>query len=156
MRRRPRRKQNPPPGMELGEMRATAGGNSVKVFRRLQCIGWPQVCVNLFSMLRRVPMWFRPSPRCWPPVTLSAQFCILRIPIALYGSGAWTWSRTLYNELYRWENALLRRIAKIRWRPDDDFVSFVERSTRKARELFHSNGGLSLSMLCTMKLITFL
>jgi hypothetical protein len=62
---------------------------------------------------------------------------------ALYAASAWTWSRSLYNELYRWENALLRRIARVRRKPEENFVKHVERATRTARKLFHGNDNLS-------------
>ena len=51
--------------------------------------------------------------RC-PAVSLKQrfdEFCLRVQPIALYGAAGWTWSRSLYNELLRWENSFLRRIA---------------------------------------------
>eukprot|EP00973_Karenia_brevis_P061838 8601240-Karenia_brevis.AAC.1 len=49
-----------------------------------------------------------------PELSLQQRFAELRkrvYPVALYGAGAWVWSRSVYNELARWENAHLRAVA---------------------------------------------
>ena len=54
---------------------------------------------------------------CAPELSVAARFddFYKRVQTtALYGSSAWAWSRGLYNDLYRWENAHLRRMLRIR------------------------------------------
>ena len=65
-------------------------------------------------------------------------------PVALYGSGAWVWSRSVYNELTWWENAFLWRLAQLRRKPLEDFVMHQRRATTKVRRLFHTRGYHSL------------
>ena len=64
---------------------------------------------------------------------------------AVYACGAWTQSRSLYNELYRWENSLLRRVTGYRRKPGEDFVTSIKRTTHRSRHIFHQAGNLSLA-----------
>ena len=66
-------------------------------------------------------------------------------PVALYGSGAWVWSRAVYNELVRWENAHLRKIIAVKRNPNLDFATFICKATNKARELYLAQGRLSFT-----------
>ena len=92
--------------------------------------------------------WKFHEPLCARELDLASryrEFCKRVQATAPYASGAWTWTRSLYNELYRWENALLRRMAQISRKPDEAFVKHIERATRAARKLFHGGGNLSVA-----------
>ena len=83
-----------------------------------------------------------------PHPSLSKRFDEFRKrvqPTALYGAGAWTWSCSLCNETYSWENSLLRRMTRIRRRSDEDLAKHLIRATRTTRVLFHREGRLSLA-----------
>eukprot|EP00973_Karenia_brevis_P093483 12417512-Karenia_brevis.AAC.1 len=63
---------------------------------------------------------------------------------ALYGAGAWTWSQTMYTELYRWENEVLRRIAQFRRAPDKAYFKHIQHSTQRVRKIFHGQRNVSI------------
>ena len=48
------------------------------------------------------------------------------------------------SELYRWENAHLRRMLRIRRKPVEDFAKHIERATRSARKLLHGKDNLGI------------
>ena len=92
--------------------------------------------------------WKLQSYLCEPSLSLTKrmeEFSCRVHAAALYASGAWTWSRSLYNELYRWENSFLRRITSFRRQPGEDFVHHITRATRRSRQVFHQTGNLSLA-----------
>eukprot|EP00973_Karenia_brevis_P017060 2341521-Karenia_brevis.AAC.1 len=68
-------------------------------------------------------------------------------PIALYGAGCWIWCKQLFGILYRWENAMLRRIMNVKRKTDEPFAKFIRRSTTDARAFFHKQGFDSLPTL---------
>ena len=56
------------------------------------------------------------------------------------GAGAWTFSQNLRQKLDRWEGHMLRRILRIRKRPDDDCVAHFRRSQRIAKQVYARMG----------------
>ena len=62
------------------------------------------------------------------------------IPVALFGSGAWVWSRALVLRVRAWERSLLRRVVGIKRKPGELFVDFVKRSTRVSERLSVQHG----------------
>eukprot|EP00973_Karenia_brevis_P038801 5354670-Karenia_brevis.AAC.1 len=64
---------------------------------------------------------------------------------ALYGAGAWTWSQSMYREMYTWENSMLRKIACFSWDPSKEYWKNLQRNSLKIRQYFHTQGNLSLS-----------
>eukprot|EP00930_Biecheleria_cincta_P032316 TRINITY_DN22425_c0_g1_i1.p1 TRINITY_DN22425_c0_g1~~TRINITY_DN22425_c0_g1_i1.p1 ORF type:complete len:365 (+),score=19.24 TRINITY_DN22425_c0_g1_i1:329-1423(+) len=92
--------------------------------------------------------WKLSRALCEPALSLTqrmSEFSIRVLAVATYAAGAWTWSRALYDELYRWENSLLRRMAKVKRKQFEDFVKHRARATRVARKVFHSCGQLSIA-----------
>jgi len=87
------------------------------------------------------------SAVCNPEISLRdrlQEFAKRVQPVAAYGCSAWVWSRSVYNEIMRWENSLLRKCAKVRRRPEDDVVKHIKRATKTARMHFHGAGHVSL------------
>ena len=56
---------------------------------------------------------------------------------AIFGSGGWTWTASLYHNLKAWESRRLRWIVGSGRKPDETYIAHIRRATRNARELYY-------------------
>ncbi len=68
------------------------------------------------------------------------EFAKRVLPVALFGRGAWVWSRALVLRVRSWERILLRRIAGVKRLPEEGFVDFIKRSTHVSLRLAAQHG----------------
>lgn len=77
-------------------------------------------------------------------VPLAERFhtCALCVrPIALFGSGTWMWTHRAAQEITSWEQCQLRRITRVRPRPQEGYAGWLRRHTAFVREYFFGRLG---------------
>ena len=68
------------------------------------------------------------------------EFQLRVLPVLTFGSSMWIWSRTVANQIYTWENGMLRRMLRSQRAPNETYVAHIQPSTRKARSCYAAWG----------------
>ena len=86
--------------------------------------------------------WSEPAFRCTtlPRNERLRRFSECVVPCLLFGCDGWFVSKCVLQRLWQFEGGLLRRTARIPRRPGEEWIDYMRRATRSARQLYIQNG----------------